>query len=80
MRGSTYYVRKRVPVDLAHVEKREQIRLSLDTSDKKIAVRPYPAKLAEIERTSRFWEQPASGSGARVRPAASDRRSVRRSP
>ncbi|MCE3011604.1 MAG: site-specific integrase [Proteobacteria bacterium] len=51
LRGSTYYVRKRVPVDLAHIEKREQIRLSLDTSDKKIAIRRYPAKLAEIERT-----------------------------
>ncbi|HSV01880.1 MAG TPA: DUF6538 domain-containing protein [Phenylobacterium sp.] len=33
LRGSTYYVRKRVPVDLEHIEKREQIRLSLDTSD-----------------------------------------------
>ncbi len=51
LRGSTYYVRKRVPVDLAHIEKREQIRLSLDTSEKSVAVRRYPAKLAEIERT-----------------------------
>ncbi len=51
LRGSTYYVRKRVPVDLTHIEKREQIRLSLDTSDKRVAIRRYPAKLAEIERT-----------------------------
>lgn len=49
-RNGIYYVGKRVPVDLASIEKREFIRRSLGTSDKQIAIRRYPAKLAEIER------------------------------
>jgi hypothetical protein len=69
LRGSTYYVRKRVPVDLAHIEKREQIRLSLDASDKKIAIRRYSAKLAEIERAKGWLDtHQASPDGAFLRP------------
>lgn len=48
-RAGVWYVRKRVPVDLAHVEPRDQIRLSLETSDKRIAITRYPFKLAAIE-------------------------------
>lgn len=43
-------MKKRVPIDLRHVEKREQISLSLGTTDPKEAQRKYPFKLADIER------------------------------
>ncbi len=45
-----WYVRKRVPVDLGHIEPRSSIRLSLDTTDKRKAIRLYPFKLAAIEQ------------------------------
>ena len=49
LRAGVWSVRKRVPVDLAQVDGRWQVRLSLGTSDKRDAIRKYPAKLAEIE-------------------------------
>lgn len=48
-RSGVWYLRKRVPADLVHVERRSQIRLSLETADKKVAIRRYPLKLAEME-------------------------------
>jgi integrase len=48
-RSGRWYVRKRVPADLIHVEKREQIRLSLNTSDRRNAVKLYHLRAAEIE-------------------------------
>ncbi|HEY3696748.1 site-specific integrase [Phenylobacterium sp.] len=53
-RGSTWYVKKRVPMDLRHVENREQIAISLGTTDPREAERRYPFRLADIER--RFHE------------------------
>jgi integrase len=47
-RDGVWYVRKRVPKDLIHAEKRSQIRLSLGTSSRKDAVDLYPVKMAEI--------------------------------
>lgn len=44
-----WYVRKRVPLDLTQVEPRFSIRLSLETTDRKRAIKLYPFKLAEIE-------------------------------
>ncbi len=49
LRDGVWYVRKRRPKDLEHVEARGQIRLSLETSDKRTAIKRYPFKLAEIE-------------------------------
>lgn len=49
-RNNVWYVRKRVPMDLVHVETRSSIRLSLETTDKKRAVKLYPFKLAAIEQ------------------------------
>lgn len=43
-----WYVRKRVPLDLKHVDPRFQVRLSLDTADRRTAIQRYPLKLAEI--------------------------------
>ena len=48
-RDGVWYVRKRVPIDLVHVEKRSQIRLSLDTQKVREAVKRYHFRLAEIE-------------------------------
>ena len=48
-RKGRWYVRKRVPVDLRHAEKREFIRESLGTGDRREAVRRYPVRLAAIE-------------------------------
>src|SRR5665213_438444 len=47
-RSGNWYLRKRVPQDLRNVERREQVRLSLETSDRREALRKYPFKLAEI--------------------------------
>ncbi|WP_100259297.1 site-specific integrase [Qipengyuania seohaensis] len=44
-----WHVRKRTPKDLRQIEKRESIRRSLGTADKREAIRRYPLKLAEIE-------------------------------
>lgn len=49
-RGGVWYVRKRVPVDLLHIEARDQVRLSLETSVRQEAIKRYPFKLSEIER------------------------------
>lgn len=46
--NGVWYVRKKVPVDLQHVERRDQIRRSLKTKDFRAAVQRYPIKLAEI--------------------------------
>lgn len=48
--NGVWYVRKRVPTDLVHVEARSSIRLSLETTDKKAAIKLYPFKLAAIEQ------------------------------
>jgi integrase len=48
--SNMWYVQKKVPVDLKHVEERESVWRSLETSDFKIAVRLYHTKLAEIAR------------------------------
>jgi hypothetical protein len=48
-RGGVWQVRKRIPTDLQHIEKRDSIRISLGTKDKSKAVREYHLKLAEIE-------------------------------
>lgn len=48
-RGGTFYVRKRVPNDLIHVDQRDSVRVSLRTSDRKIAVRRYPHEMVKIE-------------------------------
>jgi hypothetical protein len=53
-RGSTWYVKKRVPIDLRLIENREQIAISLGTTDPREAERRYPFCLADIER--RFHE------------------------
>ncbi len=47
--NGAWYVRKRVPVDLAAVEKRASLRFSLETFDRRTAIKRYPFKLAEIE-------------------------------
>jgi hypothetical protein len=47
-RGGMRWVRKKVSVDLRNAYDDDQFRRSLGTSDKKTAVRLYPAKLAEI--------------------------------
>lgn len=47
--SANWHVRKRTPKDLRHIEKRESIRCSLGTSEKREAIRRYPLKLAEIE-------------------------------
>jgi integrase len=47
--NGAWYVRKRVPVDLVGVEKRASLRFSLDTADRRSAIKRYPFKLAEIE-------------------------------
>ena len=47
--NGAWYVRKRVPTDLVGLETRGQIRLSLETADRKTAIKRYPSKLAEIE-------------------------------
>ncbi len=47
-------MKKRVPMDLRHVESREQIAISLGTTDPREAERRYPFRLADIER--RFHE------------------------
>ncbi|WP_420807526.1 DUF6538 domain-containing protein [Aurantiacibacter odishensis] len=38
-----------MPADLAHLDQRQSIRLSLGTKEKREAIRRYPLKLAEIE-------------------------------
>lgn len=43
-----WYIRKRVPSDLVHVDSRGSIRISLDTADRKVAMSRYAMKLAEI--------------------------------
>ncbi|WP_337186391.1 site-specific integrase [Phenylobacterium sp.] len=48
-RGNVWWVRKKVPVDLARYPG-EQVRKTLDTEDRRVAVSLYPAVLAEIER------------------------------
>jgi integrase len=47
--NGAWYVRKRVPVDLIGLEKRSQLRFSLETSDLRTAKKRYPFKLSEIE-------------------------------
>lgn len=49
-RGGVWYVRKRVPIDLRPLAARDQVRLSLETGERRLAVQRYPFKLAEIER------------------------------
>lgn len=56
-RGGVWYVRKKVPIDLRHLNSGDQVRKSLDTGDLKAAVRLYPAKMAEI--TGGFEQQRA---------------------
>ena len=56
-RGGVWYVRKKVPIDLRHLNNSDQVRKSLDASDFKAAVRLYPARMAEI--THRFEQQRA---------------------
>jgi integrase len=48
-RGGVWHVRKRIPIDLEHIDTRGSIRISLGTKDKREAVRQYHLKLAEIE-------------------------------
>ncbi|PLK22386.1 hypothetical protein C0V72_15225 [Porphyrobacter sp. TH134] len=48
-RGGMWQVRKRIPIDLQHIDPRGSIRISLGTRDKREAVRLYPLKLAEIQ-------------------------------
>ncbi|MBX3485782.1 site-specific integrase [Phenylobacterium sp.] len=48
-RGNVWWVRKKVPVDLARYPG-EQVRKTLDTEDGREAVRRYPEALAKIER------------------------------
>ena len=47
--NGAWYVRKRVPVDLVALEKRFELRFSLDTTDLRTAKKFYHGKLAEIE-------------------------------
>jgi integrase len=49
-RSGVWYVRKKVPIDLRHLNSGDQVRKSLDTSDLKAAKRLYPDKLNEITR------------------------------
>lgn len=49
-RDGVWWVRKRVPADLRHVDTRWQVRRSLGTSNLREAVRLYPDKMAEITR------------------------------
>lgn len=48
-RAGIWYVRKRVPVDLIHLDTRGSVRLSLETADKRTAIQRYPFKMVEIE-------------------------------
>ncbi|UVO49160.1 site-specific integrase [Sphingomonas sp. SUN019] len=48
-RSGIYKLRKRIPADLQHIDTRGSVRISLETKDKREAVRAYPRKLAEIE-------------------------------
>jgi integrase len=48
-RDGVWLVRKRIPVDLQHIDARGSIRISLGTRDKREAIRLYPLKLAEIQ-------------------------------
>ena len=48
-RGGVYHVKRRVPLDVRPLEKREQIAVSLRTSDYRQAVAAYRYKMAEIE-------------------------------
>lgn len=47
-RGGVWQVRKRIPIDLRHIDPRDSIRVSLGTTDKREAIRLYYLKLAEI--------------------------------
>lgn len=47
-REGMWQVRKRIPMDLQHIDKRGSIRISLGTADKREAMRLYHLKLAEI--------------------------------
>jgi len=49
LREGVWWIRKRVPADLRHVDQRWQVRRSLRTGEKRVALREYPARLAEIE-------------------------------
>jgi integrase len=49
LRRGAWYVRKRTPVDLQHVERRRSVRYSLDTTSFREAVKRYPFKMAEIQ-------------------------------
>jgi integrase len=49
-RGNRYYLRMRVPADLASVERREHIAISLQTSDFQDAVRRYRDVQGELEQ------------------------------
>lgn len=48
--NGAWYVRKRTPVDLILLEQRSQVRLSLETSDKKLALRRYHPRMSAIDR------------------------------
>lgn len=48
-RDGVWLVRKRIPVDLQHIDTRGSVRVSLGTKDKREAIRLYPLKLAEIQ-------------------------------
>lgn len=65
-RGNVWWVRKRVPVDLARYNG-EQDRRTLNTEDRAEAIRNYPALLADIERdfarARREIETPGNVSG-----------------
>jgi hypothetical protein len=49
LRGSMWWVRKKVPVDIAKLYASDQLRKSLRTSSKREAIRLYASALAEIE-------------------------------
>jgi integrase len=70
LRNGVWYVRKKVPTDLRQPGKSDQVRVGLETSDRKEAVRRYPLKLAEIE--AKFAHQRLELRSQRRREAAMD--------
>jgi len=48
-RNGLWLVRKRIPVDLQHSDKRGPVRINFGTRDKREAVRLYPLKPAESQ-------------------------------